>query len=205
MKTTKLIKSVAIAALLAGGSAFAAPVELLLNGGFEADVQAAGTWNNYANLTDWTGGDYGIELRNNVAGVAAQGVNFVELDTYHNSSMSHTVLTNVGQLYTLSFQFQDRSGVNTTSQGLAVSWGGGAVDSVNNSLGGGWESRTYTLTGNGSAMDLKFAAIGTDDSLGTSLDKVSLTTAVPEPETYAMMLAGLGLLGFAARRRKASK
>jgi hypothetical protein len=29
-----------------------------------------------------------------------------------------------------------------------------------------------------------------------------ITAAVPEPETYAMMLAGLGLLGFAARRRK---
>lgn len=27
-------------------------------------------------------------------------------------------------------------------------------------------------------------------------------TAVPEPETYAMLLAGLGLLGFAARRRQ---
>ncbi len=27
-------------------------------------------------------------------------------------------------------------------------------------------------------------------------------TSVPEPETYALMLAGLGLLGFAARRRK---
>jgi len=27
-------------------------------------------------------------------------------------------------------------------------------------------------------------------------------TAVPEPETYAMMLAGLGLLGFAARRKR---
>ena len=25
---------------------------------------------------------------------------------------------------------------------------------------------------------------------------------VPEPETYAMMLAGLGMLGFAAKRRK---
>lgn len=28
------------------------------------------------------------------------------------------------------------------------------------------------------------------------------TTPIPEPETYAMLLAGLGLLGFAARRRK---
>ena len=26
--------------------------------------------------------------------------------------------------------------------------------------------------------------------------------AIPEPETYAMLLAGLGLLGFIARRRK---
>lgn len=28
------------------------------------------------------------------------------------------------------------------------------------------------------------------------------TTAVPEPETYAMLLAGLGLMGFLARRRR---
>jgi hypothetical protein len=29
-------------------------------------------------------------------------------------------------------------------------------------------------------------------------------TAVPEPESYAMLLAGLGLLGVAARRRRNS-
>jgi hypothetical protein len=28
--------------------------------------------------------------------------------------------------------------------------------------------------------------------------------AVPEPETYAMLLAGLGLVGFAVRRRASS-
>ena len=32
--------------------------------------------------------------------------------------------------------------------------------------------------------------------------KVTEIAAVPEPETYAMLLAGLGLLGLAARRRK---
>ena len=39
------------------------------------------------------------------------------------------------------------------------------------------------------------------DNVGALLDNVSVT-AVPEPETYALMLAGLGLIGFSARRRK---
>jgi len=34
---------------------------------------------------------------------------------------------------------------------------------------------------------------------------VSMAAPVPEPETYGMMLAGLGVLGFLARRRKAAK
>lgn len=41
---------------------------------------------------------------------------------------------------------------------------------------------------------------------GTILASVNnvTVTAVPEPETYAMLLAGLGLVGFAARRRTAA-
>lgn len=35
-------------------------------------------------------------------------------------------------------------------------------------------------------------------------DYLVAVTAVPEPETYAMLLAGLGLMGFTVRRRRAS-
>ena len=37
-----------------------------------------------------------------------------------------------------------------------------------------------------------------------SSDSAFAVTAVPEPETYAMLMAGLGLMGFIARRRRTS-
>lgn len=83
----KFLKSAALAAMLVGGVAQAAPVELLNNGSFEANLQSNGSWANYSKLIGWTGGVGGIELCNNVAGVASHGVNFVELDTYTNSSL----------------------------------------------------------------------------------------------------------------------
>jgi len=39
---------------------------------------------------------------------------------------------------------------------------------------------------------------------GVSLNGSLTIAAVPEPETYAMLLAGLGLMGAVARRRKAA-
>ncbi|OYY58500.1 MAG: PEP-CTERM sorting domain-containing protein [Hydrogenophilales bacterium 28-61-11] len=47
---------------------------------------------------------------------------------------------------------------------------------------------------------LHYLAIANESSKTTTL--YQLTAAVPEPETYAMLLAGLGLVGFMARRRK---
>jgi len=37
---------------------------------------------------------------------------------------------------------------------------------------------------------------------GVVLDNLTFTTPVPEPETYALMLAGLGAVGLVARRRR---
>lgn len=37
---------------------------------------------------------------------------------------------------------------------------------------------------------------------GFVIERITVITAVPEPETYAMLLAGIGLLGAVARRRQ---
>jgi hypothetical protein len=53
---------------------------------------------------------------------------------------------------------------------------------------------TYNLTFTGSTSGL---------SMAQASSTMNAVAAVPEPETYAMMLAGLGALGFVGRRRKA--
>lgn len=69
------------------------------------------------------------------------------------------------------------------------------------STSAGWTQRTYNFTAASGTTTLFFAG-GYDAANYVGLDNVSVT-AVPEPESYAMMLAGLGALGFMARRRKA--
>ncbi len=66
---------------------------------------------------------------------------------------------------------------------------------------GSWQ--TYTYTYNSIAAGGELAIRLTSSGIQTNFDAVNLTAvaAVPEPTTYAMFLAGLGLLSFTARRK----
>ena len=61
-------------------------------------------------------------------------------------------------------------------------------------------SAHYLLT----LSDADVGASGTRSSYQMELNLVGNVAAVPEPESYAMLLAGLGLLGAIARRRRAA-
>ena len=116
---------------------------------------------------------------------------FYEGTQYKNGqgSISQTLANPAG-----SFLFQLDITIFTETGGTEyVYWNG-------NLLAGGFLNGHYAFNVEGLGNDVIRIA-GNNDPYYNFINNVSVT-AVPEPETYAMMLAGLGLLGFSARRRK---
>ena len=86
------------------------------------------------------------------------------------------------------------SNANWTSDNPGSEWGVNAGESISFSLTG----VNLANFANGT-MRVGVHLQGLPD--GGSVSLVSAVTAVPEPETYALMLAGLALMGTLARRR----
>lgn len=196
-------KMLAIAALLSATSF--AHANLVVNGSFEDySTVTPGTWRIFGSGNGWTTSQYGVEVRNAVAGTADDGARFVELDTTANSWISQVVHTSANQLLELAFAYASRAGVAANSNGIEIFWNNLSLGSLtgNGTNGNGWLDHVYHVQADANGLGaLTFAAIGTSDSYGGSLDNVSVT-AIPEPDTIAMLLTSLGLLAAVTRRRK---
>lgn len=129
---------------------------------------------------------------------------------------------------------QWRNGGNTTAQTMKLEYGFGAsFASVSTwtAAGAGFDFTSPLATATAGAVNGNVAGLtsnlggtlnltwnsgetlwvrwieenNTGNDHGLAIDNVSLSvTAVPEPETYALMLAGLGVIGGLARRRRAA-
>lgn len=182
-----------------------AQANLVTNGSFEDySTVGAGSWSTFGSGYGWTTGAKGVEIRNAVAGVAADGVRFAELDTSGNSWISQTIHTNANQALDLTFSYAPRAGVSAASNKIEVFWNGRSIGKFTGDGNSGsiWFNADIDVQADANGIGvLRFAAIGTSDSYGGSLDNISVT-AVPEPGSAAMFIAGLGVLVGVARRRQ---
>lgn len=193
----------ALAAALALAAPLASQASILVNGSFEQPGIGSG-WTILSGMPGWQASAAGVEIRRNAAGTAQNGFIFVELDTTTNSAIWQDVSTQGGHDYVLSGYYSPRIGVALASNDVEVYWNGTRLTTLTGSGAGlsdhAWRQFTFTVRGNGNDR-LRFAAAGTADSLGGSLDNISLN-AVPEPGSLALVLAALGAVGFAARRKQ---
>lgn len=188
------------ASILASGSNF------VLNGFFDGltFIQTA-TLNNpnqigfTISLTNNTGKDitdvfWGVGLDPDISVAFGGGYNTLNtiLGLGANASVS---ASGSGQTLTLA---------NTTSASAfdiaAYINGGNCCSSVNpaTALAAGQIVGHSTNGDDSISLAYKLGTIG----VGKTISFGYSVTAVPEPETYALMLAGLGLIGFTSRRRK---
>lgn len=225
MKSTTL--AFGVACLLAAGAAKAQ----VANGGFETPEVPRGSFTDFVvgsvAIPGWTViGPAGTVVsivstafvQNGVAFQSQSGVQWLDLTgngSNQSEGVSQTLSTIAGHLYEVSFFVGNTTGgsifgtTSTVNLGINGVQSFAAVNSLANPTGLSWQQFVYgfVATGSSTTLSLSNGDPGGDNSNGldgiTLADKGPVVSPVPEPETYAMMLAGLAALGLASRRRKA--
>jgi hypothetical protein len=191
-------KKLAIAATLLCASA--AQATTIFSDNFDADVLDL---NSTVFAGGWTvsGGGTVDTIGPGLYDVFPGNGHYIDLDGSNGATglFSKALTATAGMTYTATFQLagNHRGYADDT---VAVNFGSASGSYVLSSGDAfGTFSLSFTAASSG-PFSLSFKNSG-GDYVGGLLDNVTIT-AVPEPTTYGMLLAGLGLVGAAARRRR---
>ncbi|WP_338844907.1 DUF642 domain-containing protein [Massilia sp. W12] len=207
-----------LALALAGGVAQAD--NLLINGGFEGSAPLQNNRGDANSMALTTGSTYlpgwrviGPEVawigQGNPYNLhAAEGERFVDLTGWLNQNgnqggLTQTIQTVAGQQYVLEFDLGSSSFYNWGQPNSLTASAGNAsqlFSNTNVSDYGSWQHFSLNFTATGNTTEISF--VGNTAGYYIGLDNARVTAAVPEIETWAGLLAGLGALGLLARRRK---
>lgn len=198
MKKSLIAALVFASASLAGSAAFAQTTG-------STTTSTIGNTPQTLSLTDGAGFFGDTFGANNQGAMFSDKFNFSVTGTGTGTGTGSTAGMNSLDAIISSISPSASTGLNIT--GLSLYNSGGTLVSSGNMLQSGavdvWTisssnlaAGNYYLQVSGSMMGTTSAAFG---------GAVQMAAPVPEPETYGMMLAGLGVLGFLARRRKAGK
>jgi hypothetical protein len=147
------------------------------------------------------------------------GGNFFASDALYYPGLLSQSISNltVGDSYTLTFNFAlaqqvGFTGANTDNYWKVVFGDSTTAQSteklsIADSGFSGWKTATMSFTAATATQVLSFMAEGSTPGAPPFLllDNVSMVAAVPEPATWGMLLGGMGLIGFVARRRAANR
>ena len=191
-----------LGALVAATAMMAAPAsaaELVSNGNFESGSLSG--WTSSGNVAVGTVPYFGL-------GSGAYGSYLAAFNggnTTPNGVLSQAIGTTAGALYNFAFNYGVTNGGGqsllvsvldaTTSAVLATQ----TVSTTSQSP----QAFTLNFTAASGSSIIRFADVATNNSTNQdiAIDNVSVSGAVPEPATWAMMMLGFGAMGFAMRRR----
>jgi len=206
----KLVKSLLAVSIAAAAFGAQAATNLVANGSFETGTLAGWNVSGTASVPGVAvqalnaASFYGETVNAQDAAAGTKAVYFVSDKS--SQTLSQSVYLAAGT-YNIGFSaYAPLNGIaNAGAATFTGSIAGVTLANYSVTSGGVWNnySGTQTITSAGH-YDVAFTFNTTGGaSKDIVIDSVYVVAApVPEPETYAMMLAGLGLMGAIARRRK---